>query len=450
MNPLLNMSKNCIVGCLLVAGLLFAPILVSGQQVLPLDINQAVEMAMEKNPTMQISRLEIESKNVGISETKGLLLPSFNISGSYNRNIKKPVFFLPEGSPFGTVLEVGSDNSYMAVLSASMPVYNPAINASLEAARAERQLAGEQLRANKLELTYTVQRAFFDALLARESRIVMQESFDNAFDNLQNIRQMHQQGLVAEFDLIRAQVQAENLRPGLLQARNAYEMAVNYLKAVVGLEESQPIELTGNLHDLSSNMLDQFVAAEAHRYLTRNTDLVQLGLQQELLQRQTSAVRASGLPSLALAGNYMYQTEANTFNFGDYNWVNTFSAGIQVSIPLFRGFTIKNQARQLEIASRQLSLQKDYMQDNLRIQLENILNSMSVAIEQSHNARQNVELAIRGYQIALRRYETGQGTLLEVNDSQVALTQARFNLLQAKHEMLQAKIEYDRFTGNNQ
>ena len=450
MQTMLSMLQKFIVHGLIMTGLFLFPVMARGQQVLSLDLPQAVELAMEKNPTMQISRLEIESKEARINETRGLFLPSFNMTGSYNRNIKKPVFFLPEGSPFGTVLEVGSDNSYMAVLSASLPVYNPALNASLDAARAERQLAGEQLRGNKMELTHQVKRAFFDALLARESKLVIQESYDNAFENLQNIRHMYDQGMVAEFDLIRAQVQAENLRPGLLQASNAYDLAVNYLKALIGLEESQLVELQGNLNDLSQTMLDHFVAAEVERHLARNTDLIQLGLQQELLQQQTRAIRAGGLPSLALAGNYMYQTEANHFDFGDYNWINTFSAGFQLNIPLFRGLTIRNQARQLEIASKQLGLQREYMEDNLRIQLENILNAMSVAVEKSNNAKQNVEMAERGYQIARRRYETGQGTLLEINDSQVALTQARFNLLQARHEMLQAKIDYDRFTGNNQ
>jgi outer membrane protein TolC len=145
----------------------------------------------------------------------------------------------------------------------------------------------------------------------------------------------------------------------------------------------------------------------------------------------------------------MYLSEANDFKVGDYNWVNTASAGLQLSIPIFRGFTNRNQVKQLEIGAKQIQLQREYLKDNLSIELSNILKNMDVAIEKAVHARRNVELAERGYDIARLRYESGQGTLLEVNDADVSLTRARFNLLMAKHELLQAKAQYDRFIGQN-
>ncbi len=416
---------------------------------LMLDLESAIAMAREKNPGLQISALEVDRAGIAIDAARGNFLPSLNAQAGYNRNIKKPVIFLPPGSPFGDVLEIGSDNSYSAAFAASVPVYNPALNAQLQAARVEKELAGEQYRASRIELNYFVQSAFFDALLAKESMEVMRLSHQQASENLEQVKKMHRQGIVAEYDLIRAQVQTENLRPNVLQAEVGYDMALSYLKVLIGLDLSRETVLQGDLSSLSEQMLSSFNVSQASRSLQENTDLNQLGLQIKLLGEQQRNVRAAGLPSLNLSGAYNFQTEANDFVFADYTWVETFSAGLRLTIPIFNGLAVKRQVQQLEIAGQQLRLQKDYMEDNLNVQLENILQSMAVAVEKSRNAQSTALLAERGFNIARARYDTGQGTLLEVNDSELALTQARFNLLQAKHEILKAKTEYDKFIGQN-
>lgn len=439
---------------MLVAAVLLSVILPSltkaSTDTLHLSFDDVIAIAFERNPTLHVAGLEIESAELGFREVRGRYLPSLNLSGSYNRNIKRPVIFLPEDSPFGDgVLEVGSENSYMAVAAASMPLYNRGLNQSMRVARTEKSLAREQFRGSKIELEYNVQLAFFDVLLAGESMNVMQKSFANAKENLERTRRMYQQGMVAEYDLIRAEVQTENLRPNVLQAENAYAVTLNYLKALIGLDKAQPINIVGSLSDMALNRLTDFNIPQADRNLGRNTDLVQMDLQLNLLTQQAEMVRANGLPSLDLAGNYQYQTEANHFRFADYRWVETFSAGLRLTVPLFNGFAVRSQAQQLEIIGEQIRLQRDYLKDNLNIQLDNILRSMTVAVEKSSNARSNVRMAERGYEIAKTRYETGQGTLMELNDSEIALTQARFNLLQAKHEILHAKAEYDKFIGEN-
>ncbi len=413
----------------------------------------ALEMALENNPTVAIARLEKARLEARVNEARGNLLPSLNGTGSYTRNLKKQVIFFPEEMAplFGgvTALEVGNDNSFMGGLQLALPLYNPAIYAGIKTARTEQEIAEENFRAQSIELTYNVQRAWNDALLARESLEVIRISFENSRENLENIRQMHAQGLVAEYDLIRAEVQTENLKPDLLQATNAFELSVNFLKTLLGIAEETPISVEGDLLESSEEMLKDFNITEADRALHNNPDYVNLGLQQDLILKQAKSVKATSLPALSAVSSYMYLSEANDFKVGDYNWVNTASAGLQLSIPIFRGFTNRNQVKQLEIGAQQIQMQREYLKDNLSIELSNILKNMDVALEKAVHAQRNVELGQKGYDIARLRYDSGQGTLLEVNDADVSLTRARFNLLMAKHELLQAKAQYDRFIGKN-
>ncbi len=413
--------------------------------------DRALEMALKSNPTISIARLEKARAEANLSQNRGNLLPSLNASGAYTRNLKKQVIFFPEEMAplFGgvTALEVGNDNSYMGGFQFAMPLYNPAIYAGIDAARKELNIAHENFRSQTIELSFNVQNAWYNLLLAKESKEIIQYSYDNALDNLENIRRISNQGLATEYDLIRAEVQTQNLKPQLLQAQNQYELSLNFLKVLLGIDAQTPVSTTETLTISSEKMLSEFNILSAQKSLNNNPDYIRLGLQKDLILLQSKSLKATVLPSVTAVSNYMYLSEANDFKFSDYNWVNTASAGLQVSIPLFRGFTNRNQVKQLEIGAQQLQLQREYLQENLSVELSSVLENMKVALEKAASARQNVDLAQRGYEIARLRFDTGQGTQLEINDSDMALRNARFNLLVAKHELLMARIQYDRLLG---
>ncbi len=417
---------------------------------LALTLESAKQMALEQNPSLQATKLGTLSAQYQLDESRGNLLPNLDIGGMFNKNIKRPVMFLPEdftGVPGGMYVEIGSEYNYRASINGAMPLFSPALYANIRANRVDLQRAEEEYRGSKIDLDYGVQQAYFNALLAKESKEVMKLSYENALDNLEYTRKMYSQGLVAEYDKIRAEVQTENLSPEVSEMRNAYEMAVNYLKIIVGISKDRPVKIEGDLSEAAESYTGQFQVMEPERKLANNPDLRQMDLTMNMMKEQSKAVMASAYPSIFAMGNYNFQTDADDLKISDYHWVESFSAGLQVSIPLFQGFAVRNRAKQIDVAAKQIQLQKDYLEDNLRIQLDNALKKLNVAVEKSTKASRNVELAERGFEIAKTRYTSGQGTLMEVNDSEMALTRARFNLLQAKYEILMAIIEYEKYVG---
>jgi outer membrane protein TolC len=74
---------------------------------------------------------------------------------------------------------------------------------------------------------------------------------------------------------------------------------------------------------------------------------------------------------------------------------------------------------------------------------------MESAVRKVESGKAAVRQARRGYEIARTRYETGAGTLLELNDAEIALTQARLNLNEARFDFLSARAEYEKVLGEN-
>ena len=77
----------------------------------------------------------------------------------------------------------------------------------------------------------------------------------------------------------------------------------------------------------------------------------------------------------------------------------------------------------------------------------NSLSAQTNAIKQFVAAREAVASAEKGYQIAQVRYKTGEGTILELNDADMALLQARLNYSQAIYNYMVALYTLDELQG---
>lgn len=418
--------------------------------VLKLDLQTALNIAKSSNPTLQIADLEIQRVDYAKKETLGNLLPSVSATGQYTNNIMKSVMFMPASMSAmmggASYMEIGYKNSYSGTISAQMPLVNFALWESLKSKQTEIDLIIEQARSSNLDMTKQVKDAYYNVLLANASLKVLAQSIANAQEVLKSTKASYEQGVSSEYDYLRAQVQVNNLNPTFINAKNGVELATLQLKMLLSIPESQEIEVTETLQDYEDNvsLLDGF---QANKTLTDNTELKQLDLNIASLQHSLKMTKYQHLPSLAAFGQYVYQTQAEDYKFKDYKWVSSALVGLTLNIPIFNGNTVINQTKQVEIAIKELQLQRDYAATGMDLQLQSALKSMNAAKEQLVVNKEAIAQAERGYEIAKVRYNTGSGTILELNDSELALTQSRLNYQQALYDYLSAQANYEKVIG---
>lgn len=413
---------------------------------LHLTVKQAVDLAIEQNLMQKVSELELQKKQEKVQEYMAALYPSIKASASYTRNLKLPVIFMPEGSPFGPTLKVGSDNSYTGGVSGSMPVFIYNVFESIKLGRKDAEISAEKVRENKINLAASIKTTYYNVLLLCKTNDVIKQSYQNALANLSNIQKLNANGMVSNYDLIRIKVQVDNIYPNLVQTANAYSNLLNVLKVLLNIDVNTPVKLDEN--ELLSYNFEELVVADSS-WFGRNSTLKQLALTRQMLTIQERIVKGSNYPSLVAIGNYQYQTQANDFNFSNYNWVTTSMVGLQLNIPIFSGFSVRKQLNQVRISQQQLDLQTQFTRNNLEVQLQNAANAVNTAVKKVNAAKGNVELAQKGYTIAQTSYNTGQATLLELNDAENAMLQAKLNLIQAQLEYLVAKTDYEKIIGES-
>ncbi|MFA6758852.1 MAG: TolC family protein, partial [Bacteroidales bacterium] len=273
---------------------------------------------------------------------------------------------------------------------------------------------------------------------------VLQESYNNAKETANNIKKMYENGLASEYDMIRSDVSVRNITPSIAQAKSGLELAKMQLKVLLSLDLNTPIKLEGDINSYKEQMVAS--TPTLHPLLEGNSNLRTLDIQLESLNKTFELIRSQRLPSLAGFANYQLQMQSNEFTFSEA-WTNSFAVGLSLQIPIFNKLSISLKEKQTKVGIQQLQYQRELMENNLAISVRNSQNEMNRAKVQLESDMEAVKQATKGYHIAKVRYNTGAGTLLELNDTEMALTNSKLNLNQTIYDYIKAKTEYDKVLG---
>ena len=243
---------------------------------------------------------------------------------------------------------------------------------------------------------------------------------------------------------LRAQVDAANQEPALVQAANNYDIAMLDLKRLINVPLEQPLELATSLiseNGMSPVVTDSAVTAGDSPALAAADATVRM--QQDLVR----VAKADRWPTLSVSSTFSEQAfPSQVFPFNApllRNW----NAAVTLSIPIFHGFRTEGE---VELYRAQLA-QAEAQRDQLREQ-----NARDVAQAMAEMRRTQVLLLARGAtvdqagqagHIAQVRYTNGLATQLEVSDARLLLEQAQVNQAQAMRDYLTSIAQLERALG---
>ena len=426
---------------LLAASLLTANAQESGKPELHITLEKAIELAVSDNPTMKVAEKEIELKEVAKKEAWQNLLPTASIDGTVTYNIKVAEMKTSMGS-----FKMGQDdsNTWNGALKVSLPIYAPAVYKTMSLTKSDLELAVEKSRGSKIDLVNQVTKAYYQLMLAQDSYDVLNENFKLAEVNFNIVNAKFQQGKVSEYDKISAEVQKNSAWPSVVSGKNAVEIAKLQLKVLMGITADVDLVIDDNLKNHENEMAE---AANSEIDLANNSSLRQIDMQGELLNKQRKLLKTSYLPTLALAGSYQYQSMSNTnWEVHNFNWSNASSLTLSLSIPLFKASnqtSLKsNKIQQYQLAETRINTER-----MLNMQAQSYIDNMTKSAEQLQSNKTAVELAQKGLEISQKRYDVGKGTILELTNSQVSLTNVKLSYNNTIYDYLVAKAELNKVLG---
>ena len=416
-----------------------------------LSLNQAIEIALSDNPTIKVADLEIERYDYVYKQTVSSLYPQVSVSGQYSLAIRNQQ--MAEGLSFG------GKNTFNATANLSLPLFAPSVYRQMKLTKTQMAMAVESARANRIDMVAAVRSSFYNVLLAEQSMKVLQEAYETTQRVVDNTKELFENGLAAEYDYITAQVQLSNLKPQLLQAEKGIELTKLQLKMYLSIPEEVEINIIGELDNFRDNVL---MHTDYDVDLSKNTTIVNLELQSELLDHQEKLIQTTRMPTIAAFGQISYIGQervnlggllggmtggATTENQSKFWWQYPINIGAQISIPLFAGFNKTNQIKAIRNQRAQLDVQRDYAERGVKLQVQQSINTLLTARETMLANELTVDQAQKAYEISYTRYSAGAGTILELNNSLLTLTQAQLNYSQAIYDYLSAHATYEKALG---
>ncbi|MBQ0103725.1 MAG: TolC family protein [Prevotellaceae bacterium] len=423
---------------LLSVSMLLAVSSLFAQQV-DLTLQRAIEIALAENPTIHVADKDIELKKVASTEAWQSLLPSVDGSLALSHSIKVAEMRTSMGT-----FKMGMDGSTTAQggITVALPLFAPAVYQNMKLTKEDILLAQEKARGSRLDLINQVTKAYYGAMLSSDSYEVMKKSYEVAQQNYNVVEQKFNVGKVSEYDKISAEVQMRSMNSSMVSAESGKELALLQLKVLMGINPEIEVAIADDLKSYEGKLAlsdSQYDAAE----LDNNSALRQLDQNASLLQRTRKILSTNFMPTVAMQLQGQYQSMSNdNWNVFKYKYSPSLTLAFNVSVPIYHASNFtklkSNKLQQEQLGDTRLNTYRQ-----LNMAAESYRKNMASNLAQVESNAEAVKQADKAVNISSKRYEVGRGTILELNQSETALTQAELTYMQSIYNYLVNKADLD-------
>jgi outer membrane protein TolC len=417
-----------------------------------LTLDDAVRRALEQGVDMRLARASVLGANGQVREAFSPALPQITGSLTYTRQFAS-IYSGLSGSDTGSNslsklfqnTPFGAPNTWNLQLQATQLLWSGGkVGAALAAAKAFRQVASLQQAETEADVTFQVKQAYWNAALQSRLLTIAAENLEQARQHLHEVQLYQQAGTRAEYDLLRAQVDAANQEPAVVAARNGYDLARLEVKRLLNLPADQPLILTTTLESPEATIpvvvTDSLGGPDRAGLAAADATVRE---EEQLL----TVARADRWPTLSATTTYNEQAfPTDVFPVGA-QFLRGWNGEVKLSFPIFVGFRTAGKVEQARAALSRAQAQRDQLYRQVDLQVAQAKAEVDRARALLAARHQTVRQGLRAQHLAGVRYTNGMATQLDVSDARVAALQAEVNEVQATRDYFVALAQLERALG---
>ncbi len=397
-----------------------------------LGLKQAVELALEKHPLLQVANANRKAAEARTEQARSLYYPQIYADFATAAGVGgiNPRFVTPAGSMLRQNL-----SQYTGGVIANQRLYDfgftrDLVESSDLAARAFEQ----DVNAQRALVIVSVQRAYLNSLKQRRLVQIAEDTVRERGVIRSQVETLYRQQLKSKLDLNLVQVELTNAEAALVRARNNLKASFAELNRAMGIAGPEDYVL----EDVSIEVIRQQPLETLIANSLSHPELKRAQEQARSAEAKLRATRKQYLPTVnavASAGDFQtFDTDRGERTGG---W---WAASAVVSFPLFTGFLIENQVREASAQQAAAYAAASNIEQALTQQVTNAYLDTVTFAQQIKLAEEQVKTAQEALQLARQRYKLGLGSIVEVTQSEVALTGAQTRLAEAQYDYKIAEV----------
>lgn len=427
-----------------------AAMTVSAQEKTTMTLQQALNVALEKNFNVISAANTYQSQKSSVTSAYGNYLPSVNASGNWGRSQT----WQPAGPDWqyiggqyvsvGVTSGISTRNSFSAGVSAGIMLFDGlSTPARVSRALLNESSSEQNLQRTRQSVVYQTQSFYLNVLRTKSLVKVNEDNLARSRQQLDRIVESNKVGAVALADVYRQQVTTANDELALIQAQAAYENAKTSLLSYLSLDVYLVYEYSDDSIESEVKAMDydrlKAQYADYNRLIQQaletRPDYKSVQFQKQGSEKDVTMAQSGYWPTVSANAGY----SLNNSELSKLNDNKTLSYGINISIPLFNGFKTSVATQQAQLSVEIADEQVRQTQRQIQADVKKALLDLESAYKQLDVTVKNVKSAEEDQRIATERYSLGAGTLLDQLTAVANFTKAQSDNVNASYNYVYAK-----------
>ena len=413
----------CVRTITIIASILFFTILsqpLSAQT--RLTLKQCLDLAMANQPSLKAAEQNVNAGLGRETQARSPFFPQLTASTGYAKSFS-------EGGAFGESIT----RSYTTTLSLNLLVYDfGRTGNSLEAARWNTRSWERDRERTVQDVVLNVKQAYYALLAAKNLVAVSEKRVEQTDSHLRQADAFFRAGSKPRFDVTRAEVDVNNARLGLLNARNNVRIQTIVLNNAMGIDPGQATDietaLPGNVEAGSLERSQAEALRNRPEMMKAEADI------------ETAKARLQGGRGRLLS-RPCPPTDLTTGLSAPHRWdciqgdiSNSWNAGVMLSVPLFQGGLTRGRVSEARANLVAVEVQRDAVRQSVLLEVNQSYADMESATVRIDVMESSLQKARESLALAEGRYQAGIGPSIEVTDAQLAAVQAEIDHIQAQYD----------------
>jgi outer membrane protein len=390
------------------------------QRLQRLSLADVVDLGLRNNPQTRESWANARASAAAYGSARGAYFPTI------------------DGDVTGTRLKTVASQGRSAV---TQSVLNPSVSlsyllldfggrsGSIGTARNDLLAANFTHNATLQGVVLQIQTAYFQYIANRALLSAQRTTEREARTNLRAAEERRRVGVATIADVLQAQTAASQAELDAETSEGNLQTSRGALALSLGLPANLPYDIDSTAGQLPVSALTDSVDALIGQALAARPDLAAARAQFESSRSQISVARASRLPSLVLNG-----TGGRTYTTSLPQGGNNYTLSLGLRIPLFAGFSRIYDQREASALADAAQARADALGQQVVFQVFSSYHALQTSARRVSTSNDLVASAEQSSEVALARYRSGVGSVLDLLSAQTALADARAQQVLARLE----------------
>lgn len=408
------------------------------------SLQQAVDYGSKNALQVKNALLDVMLQQQMNREITSAALPELSSNTGFTDYLDIPTSLLPGeifGQPAGTFIPVkfGTKYSVNSGLTLKQILFDGQVFVGLQARKASIDAKQKVAEVTLENIKANIYKVYYQLVLSK-TQIALLDANISRLEKLEHdTKEIYKNGFAEKLDVDKLVVQKINLQTEKEKVLNTVKNGYNGLKLLMGMPVKDSLVLTDTLSD--SQIKEGILESTQYKYSDRK-DYQLLELTSKLNAYNIKRYKLSQVPTLSFNANYSKQAQRNKFDFfnkGD--WFTTSYIGLNLSIPIFKGFSTRAKIAQAKLELQKTKNQLANQQINIDNDVEAAKNNFTTATAAMSYQKQNMQLAELVYDQTKKKYEVGTGSATEINAAQTELKTAQTNYISALYDAVIARVD---------